>query len=171
MSNKIEKTNPDKIEKINPEVLKAAQRNKLTLKQTYFVDAYLRDRNGYKAAIKAYDIKTRDKKRLISVANNISMENLQKPLIKKTIIEVMESKELNLTDFNLLKKHVEIREKAIKVNQLSTAEKANKRFMEMKGMLEKKTETSQIINNITQVNINKLDEKEVNNKLLDIIKG
>jgi len=156
------------IEKINPEVFKIAQKNKLTLKQTYFIDAYLKDRNGYKAAIKAYNIKTKDEKELINIANNISVENLQKPTIKKTLVELMESN-LGLTDENLLKKHVEIREKAIKKNQLSTAEKANVRFMEMKGMLEKRPETSQTINNITQININKLDEKEVNDKLLDII--
>lgn len=157
------------MQKVNPEVLKVAQNNKLTLKQTKYVDKFLQTENGTKAALEVYNIKSNNKEVRENVAATIAKENNRKPQIQRTIREIMESKELNLTDENLLKRHKDIREKAIKVNQLSTAEKANVRFMEMKGMLEKKPETSQTINNITQININKLDEKEVNDKLLDII--
>jgi len=140
---------------------------KLTIKQSYFIDAYVKDRNGYKSAIKAYDIKTTDKKMLINIANQISRDNLQNHTIQQTIKEVLTDNKI--TEDSTIKRHNLIIDKAIDINQLSTAEKGNTRFMEMLGILEKKVEGNGAITNILQVNINKLDVKQVDDKLMDLI--
>ena len=90
--------------------------------------------------------------------------------IKKTILEVMESKSLNLTDDNLLKCHKKIRDKAINNNQLSTARSTNRDFLELKGLLKENITDNTTINNLVLMNVNKMTVKERDDKLLDIIK-
>ena len=162
-----------KIDKISPEVMEAINKvekikdKKLTIKQKYFINAYLKDNNGYKAAIKVYDIKTTDKKMLINVANQIARDNLQNPTIAATIEEVLTSNEI--TKDSTIKKHNLIIDKAIKIKQLSVAEKGNSRFMEMLGMTEKVAEGSTVINNLLQINIKEADKKQIDDTLMDII--
>jgi len=58
----------------------------------------------------------------------------------------------------------------IDINQLSTAEKGNTRFMEMLGLLKEKITDNTTINNLVLMNVNKMTVKERDDKLLDIIK-
>lgn len=154
-----------KINKISPEVMKAGQDNKLKTKDINFTDKLIK--NNFNAS-KTYK-ETINQNTTDLTARVEASKKLTNPNIQKTIIEVL--KDNKITKNSTIIRHNNIIDKAYKINQLSTAEKGNSRFMEMLGMLEKKAEISNNITNITQININKLNKNEVNNKLLDIIKG
>jgi len=152
-----------KIDKISREVMRAGTNNGLTLKEKHFTDVYLKEKNGTEAVKQAYNIKS---KNIDNVAGVIAKENLSKPKIQKTIQEVLT--ENKITEDSTIKRHNLIIDKAIDINQLSTAEKGNTRFMEMLGILEKKPETSNTFN-ILNLNISELEEKDIKKRLFDII--
>ena len=144
--------------------MKIGLKNGLKPKDINFTDKYIKNNfNASKTYKETINGKTTD-----LTARVEGSKKLTNPNTKKTIIEVMESKELNLTDHNLLKKHKEIREKAIKINQLSTAEKANSRFMEIKGILSKENPQGNTnIANILSINIDKTEAEDIKNSLLE----
>ena len=87
--------------------------NKLTAKQSLFVQEYLIDMNATQAAIKAgYSDKS---------AKEIGCENLTKPNIAKAIQTAMDkrSERLEITQDSVLKNIESLRAKAEKENQLS----------------------------------------------------
>lgn len=161
------------IDKVSSEVMKAGLDNKLKPKQIILADRILKEnilakgKKKTKAKIYQEVINPEISRDVADV--RMSEKSVGNSKIAKTIIEVL--KDNKITKNSTIIRHNNIIDKAYKINQLSTAEKGNSRFMEMLGMLEKKAEISNNITNITQININKLNEKEVNNKLLDIIKG
>lgn len=63
--------------------------NKLTLKQSKFVQKLVETNNGTEAAVQTYDVKNRN------VASGIAFENLRKPNIQQAIRQSLEAKGLN----------------------------------------------------------------------------
>lgn len=88
---------------------------KLTKKQKGFVNDFVIDENGTKAALNNYDIKGKDP---INIANQIAIENLQKP----TIVEAIEIKRMSLKDA-LINQGIDEKRIAEKINVLLNAEK------------------------------------------------
>lgn len=71
--------------------------DKLTKKQRVFVKEYIKDENGVKSALKAYDTQS------YGTANQIAIDNLQKPII----IAVLKSIAEQIPDELLVKVHLE----------------------------------------------------------------
>jgi hypothetical protein len=71
---------------------------KLSLKQKRFIAEYLKDGNGTKAALVAYDTKD------YFTANAIAVENLQKPSIENAIAEALPDELLKERHLELLNK-------------------------------------------------------------------
>lgn len=97
--------------------------NKLTAKQSLFVQEYLIDLNATQAAIKAgYSDKS---------AKEIGCENLTKPNIAEAIQTAMDKRgeRLEITQDSVLKKLEALRVKAEEANQLSVAA----RCLELQG--------------------------------------
>lgn len=90
------------------------QKPKLTRKQETFVAEYVRTGNGTQSALKAYDIESKDP---VNVANQIAIENLQKP----TVVKAIEVERESLKDA-LLEQGVTPMKIAEKVDELLDAE-------------------------------------------------
>ena len=88
---------------------------KLTKKQKGFVNDFVIDENGTKAALNNYDIKGKDP---INIANQIAIENLQKP----TIVEAIETKRMSLREA-LVEQGITEKRIAEKIDVLLNAEK------------------------------------------------
>jgi hypothetical protein len=65
-------------------------KNKLTIKQRKFIKEYARTGNGTQSVLSAYNIKNKQ------VASNYSTELIKKPLIKKSIEQVLNRSGLDL---------------------------------------------------------------------------
>ena len=90
-------------------------------------------------------------------------KNLNKPSIIKTLQEVLV--DANINKKSILKREINIIDKAFEINQLNTALTGNHKLMELEGMttLQPSNQTN------IQINIEKMSKEEINNKLKDII--
>ena len=83
--------------------------------------------------------------------------------IQQTLKDVLISN--NITKDSVIKQHQSILSQAIEVNQLSTAEKCNTKFMQLLGI--DSFQPSKQTN--IQINIDKMSNEDINDKLKDII--
>ena len=160
-----------KIDRISKEVMEIGTKNGLKPKGILLLDKTLKENIFAKGKKKS---KAKIYQEVISpnvsreVADSKMGENtVRNAMIKKSILEVMESKTLNLTDDNLMICHKKIRDKAIKSKQYSTARSTNRDFMEIKGILKEKIENSNTVN-ILNLNIDNEEASVIKERLLGL---
>jgi isocitrate dehydrogenase len=96
--------------------MSAAKKPKLTVKQTKFVDAYIKnDGNGQEAAKAVYDVANDN------VARNIASENLTKPNVKEAVQQALEAHGLTI---DLVTKPIADGMKAVKLQEIEGKLKA-----------------------------------------------
>lgn len=164
MTDKRDKTG--EIKTIDKTVLKAGTNNKLNLKQTYLIDDILKNAGRDKKKTNAQMYKdniARDKNQSTEVASTEFNSTLKNPKIQKALTEVLIDN--NIDKDSILKTHLDILDQSQALNQMSTARNCNKDLMELEGMTQlQPTQQTNI-----QINIDKLTNDEINNKLKDII--
>lgn len=146
--------------KIDKAIYEAGIKNKLNIKDIGFVQDIIKGKTqteAYKNNIAKPT--TTDRKTVDTSAS----EKVRKKEIQNTLKDVLISN--NITKDSVIKQHQAILTQAIEVNQLSTAEKCNTKFMQLLGIDTYQPSTT---NNI-QVNIDKLSIEQVNDRLKDII--
>ena len=145
--------------KIDKTIYEAGIKNGLNIKDIKFTQDILKGKPQYKAykdniAKPNTDIKSIEPKASAKLSND---------KIQQTLKDVLVSN--NITKDSVIKQHQSILTQAIEVNQLSTAEKCNTKFMQLLG-IDTFQPTKQT--NI-QINIEKMTTNEIDNKLKDII--
>ena len=156
MSEKTDKTGA-KIDKV---LYEAGIKNGLNIKDIKFCGDIIKGKTqteAYKNNIAKPT--TTDRKTVDTSAS----EKVRKKEIQNTLKDVLISN--NITKDSVIKQHQAILTQAIEVKQLSTAEKCNTKFMQLLGIdTYQPTQQTNI-----QINIDKMSNEDINNKLKDII--
>lgn len=147
------------IKQIDKTVFEAGQRNGLNIKDTKFCGSLIEG----KSQSEAYRLNIADKNTTPETIRVKASLKTRKDKIQKTIKEVLTTNKI--TRDSVVKTHNLILNKAIDINQLSVAEKANTKFMQLLGMEEIQPQNQTNI----QINIEKMTKEDIDNKLKDII--
>jgi phage terminase small subunit len=136
--------------------------NGLTVKQKKFIDEYVKTGNGTASALKVYNTKSK------IVAGSIASDNLQKPIVKKTIEEIMAdvgySTDNSVSTLSYIQQHG-------KDKKLSASDsiRATELLLKLEGKLVDRKQVSKLNINIeTADKIKLLKLKEKYNKLLNV---
>lgn len=114
---------------------------RLTLKQRIFAREYARTRNGAKAGMKAYDVKSPE------VASQIATENMRKPHIVNRIDQIL--KEAKYNPVTSIRSVMDIEDKASK-NKMTYGHslKASEMLLKLSNTLIEKSQTTTLNMNI-----------------------
>ena len=153
------KEKPQTINIIDAEVVKVGLKNGLNVKDIGFTQDLIKG----ESQTEAYRKNIAGEDTLNETMRVKASLKTKKDKIQKTIKEVLTVNEI--TRDSVVKTHQLILNKAIDINQLSTAEKANTKFMQLLGMEEIQPQNQTNI----QINIDKLSNEEIDSKLKDII--
>ena len=135
--------------------------NGLTVKQFKFVQEYAKSGNATKSALKVYDTKSRN------VAQNIGSTNLSKPIVQKSIEQVLQDSGYKTTDSINTLTYIQ---QAGKDKKLSAGDsiRATELLLKLEGKLVDRKQVSKLNINIeTADKVKLLKLKEKYNKLLN----
>jgi phage terminase small subunit len=136
--------------------------NGLTVKQYKFVQEYTKSGNGTQSALKTYNVKNR------KIAQSLASDNLSKPIIRKSIEEVLQDSGYKTSDSINTLTSIQRNGKDKKLSA-SDSIRATELLLKLEGKLVDRKQVSKLNINIeTADKIKLLKLKEKYNKLLNV---